>query len=66
MVQGVTLTNPDNQVSTTTAPVDLQIQAVTSHPGATLTYQATALPAGLTLGYASSPTRRAGPSRTTR
>lgn len=49
MVQGVTLTNPGNQVSTTTAPVDLQIQAVTSHPGVTLTYQATALPAGLTL-----------------
>ncbi|MER6518414.1 M4 family metallopeptidase [Streptomyces sp. NPDC001553] len=49
MAQGVTLTNPGNQVSTTTAPVDLQIQAVTSHPGATLTYKTTALPAGLTL-----------------
>ncbi|MGI5451173.1 M4 family metallopeptidase [Streptomyces sp. CA-243310] len=49
MIQGVTLTNPGNQVSTTTAPVDLQIQAVTSHPEATLTYKATALPAGLTL-----------------
>ncbi|MGW6835580.1 M4 family metallopeptidase [Streptomyces sp. NPDC054949] len=49
MAQGVTLTNPGNQVSTTTVPVDLQIQAVTSHPGATLTYKTTALPAGLTL-----------------
>ncbi|MET9609585.1 M4 family metallopeptidase [Streptomyces sp. NPDC006512] len=52
MVQGVTLTNPGNQVSTTTAPVDLQIQAVTSNPGATLTYKATALPVGLTLDAA--------------
>ncbi|MCX5071352.1 M4 family metallopeptidase [Streptomyces sp. NBC_00513] len=49
MAQGVTLTNPGNQVSMTTVPVDLQIQAVTSHPGATLTYKTTALPAGLTL-----------------
>lgn len=49
MAQGVTLTSPGNQVSTTTAAVDLRIRAVTGHPGATLSYAATALPAGLTL-----------------
>ncbi|WSR12794.1 M4 family metallopeptidase [Streptomyces sp. NBC_01207] len=48
-VQGVTLTSPGNQVSTTTAAVDLRIRAVTGNPGATLTYAATALPDGLTL-----------------
>ncbi|MFG2388543.1 M4 family metallopeptidase [Streptomyces lavendulae] len=49
MVQGVTLTSPGNQVSTTTTPVDLQIRAVTGNPGAALTYAAAALPDGLTL-----------------
>ncbi|MFD6183076.1 M4 family metallopeptidase [Streptomyces goshikiensis] len=49
MVQGVTLTSPGNQVSTTRTAVDLQIRAVTGNPGATLTYAATALPDGLTL-----------------
>ncbi|MGW6847096.1 M4 family metallopeptidase [Streptomyces sp. NPDC054958] len=49
MVQGVTLTSPGNQVSTTTAAVDLRIRAATGHPGATLTYGVTALPDGLTL-----------------
>ncbi|MFG2988332.1 M4 family metallopeptidase [Streptomyces sp. NPDC048257] len=49
MVQGVTLTSPGNQVSTTTAAVDLRIRAVTGNPGATLTYAATTLPDGLTL-----------------
>ncbi|MER5307731.1 M4 family metallopeptidase [Streptomyces sp. NPDC002773] len=49
VVQGVTLTSPGDQVSTTTAAVALQIQAVTSNPGAALTYTATGLPAGLTL-----------------
>ncbi|WP_244375349.1 M4 family metallopeptidase [Streptomyces ficellus] len=52
MVQGVTLTSPGNQVSTTTAAVDLRIQAVTGNPGAELTYAATGLPAGLTLDSA--------------
>ncbi|MET7528486.1 M4 family metallopeptidase [Streptomyces goshikiensis] len=49
MVQGVTLTSPGDQVSTTTAAVGLQIRAVTGNPGATLTYAATTLPDGLTL-----------------
>ncbi|MET9735613.1 M4 family metallopeptidase [Streptomyces sp. NPDC006458] len=49
MTQGVTLTSPGDQVSTTTAAVSLQIQAVTSNAGATLNYTATGLPAGLTL-----------------
>ncbi|MFI5640114.1 M4 family metallopeptidase [Streptomyces goshikiensis] len=49
MVQGVTLTSPGDQVSTTTTPVDLRIRAVTGNPGATLTYAATTLPDGLTL-----------------
>nr|WP_260606880.1 M4 family metallopeptidase [Streptomyces sp. WAC08241] len=49
MVQGVTLTSPGDQVSTTTTAVDLQIQAVTGNEGAALTYTATGLPAGLTL-----------------
>lgn len=49
MVQGVTLTSPGDQISTTTAAVDLQLQAVTGNPGATLTYSAGAMPAGLIL-----------------
>ncbi len=47
--QAVTLISPGDQVSTTTRAVDLQVRAVTGRPGATLTYEATALPAGLTL-----------------
>ncbi|MFJ5833668.1 M4 family metallopeptidase [Streptomyces sp. NPDC093089] len=49
MTQGVTLTSPGDQVSTTTAAVSLQVQAVTGNSGAALTYTATGLPAGLTL-----------------
>ncbi|WP_405851481.1 M4 family metallopeptidase [Streptomyces sp. NBC_00090] len=49
MVQGVTLTNPGNQVSQTGIALSLQIQAVTSNAGASLTYTATGLPPGLTL-----------------
>ncbi|WP_241845616.1 M4 family metallopeptidase [Streptomyces sp. CB02261] len=49
MVQGVTLTNPGNQVTQTGTAVSLQVQAVTGNTGASLTYTATGLPAGLTL-----------------
>ncbi|MFI5579274.1 M4 family metallopeptidase [Streptomyces sp. NPDC051822] len=52
MTNGVTLTSPGDQVSTTTAAVSLQVQAVTSNAGASLTYTATGLPAGLTLNTA--------------
>ncbi|MFI1659884.1 M4 family metallopeptidase [Streptomyces sp. NPDC020472] len=46
--QGVTLTNPGNQVSQTGTAVSLQVQATSSNAGA-LTYTATGLPAGLSL-----------------
>ncbi|MFE2560661.1 M4 family metallopeptidase [Streptomyces sp. NPDC059352] len=49
MVQGVTLTNPGDQVSQTGTALTLQIQAVTGNAGASLTYTATGLPPGLTL-----------------
>ncbi|WP_405851202.1 M4 family metallopeptidase [Streptomyces sp. NBC_00090] len=48
ITQGVTLTNPGDQVSQTGTAVSLQIQAVTSNAGA-MTYTATGLPAGLSL-----------------
>ncbi|MFD0263526.1 M4 family metallopeptidase [Kitasatospora indigofera] len=46
--QGVTVTNPGDQVTRTGTAVSLQTKAVSSNPGA-LTYTATGLPAGLTL-----------------
>ena len=46
--QGVTVTNPGDQVTKTGTAVSLQLKAVSSNPGA-LTYTATGLPAGLTL-----------------
>ncbi|MGW0122064.1 M4 family metallopeptidase [Streptomyces sp. NPDC003327] len=49
ITQGVTLTNPGNQVSPTGTAVSLQVQAVTSTSGASLTYTATGLPGGLSL-----------------
>ncbi|KOG36167.1 peptidase M4 [Streptomyces viridochromogenes] len=48
ITQGVTLTNPGDQVSQTGTAVSLQIQAVTSNAGG-MTYTATGLPAGLSL-----------------
>ncbi|MGW8355638.1 M4 family metallopeptidase [Streptomyces wedmorensis] len=48
VTQGVTLTNPGNQVSSTATAVNLQVQATSSNAGA-MTYTATGLPAGLSL-----------------
>ncbi|MCX5208865.1 M4 family metallopeptidase [Kitasatospora sp. NBC_00240] len=48
ITQGVTVTNPGDQVTRTGTAVSLQTKAVSSNPGA-LTYTATGLPAGLTL-----------------
>jgi Putative Ig domain len=48
----VTVTSPGNQVSSTGAPVRLQIQASDSASGQTLTYTATGLPAGVTIDSA--------------
>ncbi|MEV4558104.1 M4 family metallopeptidase [Kitasatospora sp. NPDC049285] len=51
ITQGVTVTNPGDQVTRTGTAVSLQLKAVSSNPGA-LTYTATGLPAGLTLNSA--------------
>ncbi|MET9731045.1 M4 family metallopeptidase [Streptomyces sp. NPDC006458] len=48
ITQGVTLTNPGNQVSQTGTALTLQVQAVTSNSGP-MNYTATGLPAGLSL-----------------
>jgi serine protease len=48
----VTVTNPGNQTSTVGTPVSLQIQASDSG-GATLTYSASGLPAGLSINSSS-------------
>ena len=48
----VTVTSPENQVSSTGAPVRLQIQASDSAGGQTLSYTAAGLPAGLTIDHA--------------
>ncbi|MET9618371.1 M4 family metallopeptidase [Kitasatospora indigofera] len=48
ITQGVTVTNPGDQVTRTGTAVSLQTKAVSSNPGP-LTYTATGLPAGLTL-----------------
>lgn len=45
----VTVTNPGNQRSVAGTPVNLQIQAVDSAPGQTLTYRASGLPTGLSI-----------------
>jgi hypothetical protein len=45
----VTVTNPGNQTGTVGTGVNLQIQATDSQAGATLTYSATGLPAGLSI-----------------
>jgi hypothetical protein len=45
----VTVTNPGNQTSTVGAAVSLQIHATDSASGQTLTYNATGLPAGLSI-----------------
>jgi hypothetical protein len=49
----VTVTNPGNQTSTTGSAVSLQIHAVDSQSGQTLTYGATGLPAGLSINTSS-------------
>ncbi|WUS68987.1 M4 family metallopeptidase [Kitasatospora sp. NBC_01246] len=48
LTQGVTVTNPGDQVTRTGTAVSLQTKAVSSNPGA-LAYSATGLPAGLTI-----------------
>ena len=48
----VTVTNPGNQTGTVGTAVSLQIHATDSAAGQTLTYSATGLPAGLTIGSA--------------
>ncbi len=45
----VTVTSPGNQTGTVGTPVSVQVQASDSAPGQTLTYSATALPAGLSV-----------------
>jgi len=49
---GVTVTNPGNQTGTVGTPVSLQIHA-TDTAGGTLSYSATGLPAGLSIGAGS-------------
>jgi serine protease len=49
----VTVTNPGNQSSTVGTAVSLQIHASDSASGQTLTYSATGLPAGLSIGSTS-------------
>ncbi|HJP76433.1 MAG TPA: glycoside hydrolase family 48 protein [Pseudonocardiaceae bacterium] len=46
----VKVTNPGNQTGATGTAVSLQVQATDSAAGATLTYSATGLPAGLSIG----------------
>ena len=48
----VTVASPGNQTSTVGSPASVQIQAGDSASGQTLTYTATGLPAGLTIGSA--------------
>ncbi|MGF1425270.1 putative Ig domain-containing protein [Kitasatospora sp. LaBMicrA B282] len=47
--QGVTVTNPGNQVTTTGTAASLQITAVDSDSAQTVTYRASGLPAGLSI-----------------
>ncbi|SDP20070.1 Serine protease, subtilase family [Nakamurella panacisegetis] len=47
--ESVTMVNPDTQVSTVGAAVNLTVTATASAVGATITYQAVGLPAGLTM-----------------
>jgi subtilase family serine protease len=49
----VTVTNPGSQTSTVGTAVSLQIKATDSASGQTLTYAATGLPAGLSIGSSS-------------
>jgi hypothetical protein len=47
------VTNPGKQTSVLNAPVNVQIAAADTSPGETLAYQATGLPAGLSIDRAS-------------
>ena len=49
----VTVTSPGNQTGTAGTAASLQIKAADSDPGQTLTYSATGLPTGLSIGSAS-------------
>lgn len=49
----ITVTNPGNQTSSTGTAVSLQIHAVDSQSGQTLTYGATGLPSGLSINASS-------------
>jgi hypothetical protein len=49
----IAVTNPGKQTSVLNAPVNVQITAADTSPGETLVYQATGLPAGLSIDRAS-------------